>query len=51
MVSPYTKKHKTAFHKACETDFGVKNGRNVSKNLEDKRKTPIFAPTNPARFP
>ena len=45
------KRTKIAFHKACETNFGAKNGRNVSKNLEVKRIMPIFAPTNPARFP
>ena len=45
------KKYKINFHKACETTFWAKNSRKVSKNLEVKRKTPIFAPTNPARFP
>ena len=51
-VSLYPKKEcKIVFHKACETTFGARNGRNVSKNLEVKRKMPIFATTNPARFP
>jgi len=39
------------FHKACETTFGAKIGKNVSKSLEDSEIKPIFAPTNPARFP
>ena len=42
---------KMTFHKACETTFWAKNSRKVSKNLEVKRKMPIFATTNPARFP
>ena len=45
------KRTKIAFHKACETTFGAKNSRKASKNLEVKRKMPIFATTNPARFP
>jgi len=51
-LSLYTKKeYKIAFHKACETTFGAKIGRNISKNLEDSEIMLIFAPTNPARFP
>ena len=51
-VSLYPKKeYKIAFHKACETTFGAKIGRKVSKNLEFSEIMPIFAPTNPARFP
>ena len=45
------KRIKITFHKACETTFGAKIGRKASKNLEVKRKMPIFATTNPARFP
>ena len=51
-VSLYPKKEcKIVFHKACETTFGARNGRKASKNLKVKRKSTIFAPTNPARFP
>ena len=45
------KRIKIAFHKACETTFWAKNDRKVSKYLLVKRKMPIFATTNPARFP
>ena len=39
------------FHKPCETSYGAKNDRNVSKNLDYSEIIPIFAATNPARFP
>jgi hypothetical protein len=45
------KRTKIAFHKACETTFGAEIGRKVSKNLEFSEIMPIFASTNPARFP
>jgi hypothetical protein len=32
------KKIKKTFHAACETTFWARNGRNISKNLEVKRK-------------
>jgi hypothetical protein len=52
IVSLYPKKeYKITFHKACETTFGAKNSRKASKNLEVKRKTPIFAPTESATLP
>ena len=45
------KRIKITFHKACETTFGAKIGKNVSKSLEDSEIKPNFASTNPARFP
>ena len=45
------KEYKMAIHKACGTVFGAENGRNISKNLQYSKIMPIFAPTNPARFP
>jgi len=45
------KKNKITFHKACETTFGARNGRNVSKNLEVKREMPIFATSESTTLP
>ena len=37
------KRIKITFHQACETTFGAKNSRNISKNLEVKSNMSIFA--------
>ena len=39
------------FHKPCETSFEVKNGRNVSKNLDYSEIIPIFASSESTTLP